>query len=186
MPSLRRAVFLDRDGIINLEIFRAGAWRPPSALSELRFAPGVDDCLAHLKRLGFLLVIVTNQPDVARGQQTVARVEEMHAVLRSRMPIDDIYVCYHDDPDDCACRKPRPGMLLKAAEDHGLDLRESFLIGDRWRDVEAGRRVACRTVLVRNESSRDQREACPTFETNSLGSAVHWIAAHSQGSASLV
>jgi D-glycero-D-manno-heptose 1,7-bisphosphate phosphatase len=177
MPDSRRAVFLDRDGVLNEVVLRDGKPYPPDSLSEFRLIPRVDECLADLKRKGFLLIVVTNQPDVARGKQTKTAVEEMHAFLASRLPIDDIYVCYHDDADECDCRKPAPGLLLDAARKHGIELKESFLIGDRWRDVETGRRAQCKTLFIDYGYREKQPEAAPTFEAKSLRSAVDWIIA---------
>jgi len=176
---MSRAVFLDRDGVLNEVVLRDGRPYPPASLAELRLMPSVDQCLADLKRLGYLLIVVTNQPDVARGKQTKAAVEEMNAFLSSRLPIDDTYVCYHDDTDHCGCRKPAPGLLLSAASKHGIKLTESFLIGDRWRDVEAGTRAQCKTLLVDYGYAERHPETRPTFQTNSLRGAVDWIIAQS-------
>lgn len=178
MPDSRRAVFLDRDGVLNEVVLREGKPYPPDSLSDFRLIPLVDECLADLKRKGFLLIVVTNQPDVARGKQTKAAVEEMHTFLASRLPIDDTYVCYHDDADGCDCRKPSPGLLLEAARKHGIAMKESFLIGDRWRDVEAGRRAECKTLFINNGYSEKHPEIAPTFEAKSLRSAVDWILAN--------
>jgi len=178
MPQSRRAVFLDRDGVLNEVVLHEGRPHPPASLAEFRIVSGAKESLADLKRLGFVLIVVTNQPDVARGKQTKAVVEEMNSFLASRLPIDDTYVCYHDDVDHCECRKPAPGLLLDAARMHGIELRESFLIGDRWRDVEAGRRAQCKTLYINNSYCEQQPEITPTFKANSLRSAVDWILAH--------
>jgi D-glycero-D-manno-heptose 1,7-bisphosphate phosphatase len=175
-----RAVFLDRDGVLNEVVLRDGRPHPPASLAELRLTPQVEECLADLKRLGYLLIVVTNQPDVARGKQTKTAVEEMHAYLASRLPIDDAFVCYHDDADHCDCRKPASGLLLEAARKHGIDLRESFLIGDRWRDVEAGRRAQCKTLFINNGYAERRPDLLATFETKSLRSAVDWIIAQTE------
>jgi D-glycero-D-manno-heptose 1,7-bisphosphate phosphatase len=143
-----KAVFLDRDGVINANLERNGRPVAPTCLAEFRILPGVEDAARRLKAAGFLLVVVTNQPDVANGLTTRATVEAMHAEVRRRLPVDDIAVCYHVDGDDCACRKPKPGMILKAAQEHGIDLAASYLVGDRWRDVEAGRAAGCRTIFI--------------------------------------
>jgi D-glycero-D-manno-heptose 1,7-bisphosphate phosphatase len=144
----RRAVFLDRDGVINRAILRAGRPHPPASPAELEVLPGVPAALDRLKSAGFWLVLVTNQPDVARGLQTRAGVEALHAILRARLPLDDIRVCYHDDPDGCECRKPAPGLLLAAAQAAHLDLGASFIVGDRWRDVAAGQRAGCQSIYI--------------------------------------
>lgn len=150
----QRAVFLDRDGVINQAIVREGKPFPPADLSELRILPGVPEALARLRAAGFRIVVVTNQPDVARGRQTREMVEHIHTALMTggahgaALPLDDIRVCYHDDGDDCDCRKPAPEMLIAAARSMHLDLVASFMVGDRWRDIEAGRRAGCTTILI--------------------------------------
>jgi D-glycero-D-manno-heptose 1,7-bisphosphate phosphatase len=145
---MNRAVFLDRDGTINAAVIRAGRPFPPSSLEELQILPGVADALGALRAAGLCLIVVTNQPDVATGVQRREVVEQMHERLRRELPIDDIKVCYHADADGCSCRKPKPGMLLEAADEWSLDLPGSFLVGDRWRDVEAGRAAGCKTILI--------------------------------------
>jgi D-glycero-D-manno-heptose 1,7-bisphosphate phosphatase len=145
---LRRAVFLDRDGVLNRALVRNGKPYPPASLHELEVLGGTDDALSELAEEGFLLFVVTNQPDVARGTQQRSLVEAMHRALRKVLPLDGFYVCYHDDADACECRKPKPGLLLTAAGEHGISLPASYMIGDRWRDVEAGQRAGCRTVWI--------------------------------------
>jgi D-glycero-D-manno-heptose 1,7-bisphosphate phosphatase len=146
MPG--RAVFLDRDGVINRAMLRAGRPHPPASLAELVILPGVPQALAHLRAAGYRLVVVSNQPDVARGVTSQAQVEAMHAVLRARLPLDAILTCVHDDADRCGCRKPAPGLILQAARQLGLDCAGSYLVGDRWRDIEAGRRAGCCTFFI--------------------------------------
>lgn len=159
----RRAVFLDRDGVLN----RAPT---PRSLAELEVLPGVPEALRLLGELGFLRIVVTNQPDVARGRQTREAVEEIHRALRERLPLDDVLTCFHDDVDRCDCRKPKPGLLTRAAAAHDIDLGGSFLVGDRGVDILAGRAAGCTTFLVPSPSSggpdggpdhrvRDLREA---------------------------
>lgn len=145
---MKRAVFLDRDGVINKAVVRDGKPYPPSNVSELEILPGVKDALVKLRQAGYLLIVVTNQPDVARGKTTKESVEEINHFLASRLPLDDFRTCYHDSADRCGCRKPQPGALLSAARMHGIDLEKSFMIGDRWRDVEAGQQSGCRTCFI--------------------------------------
>ena len=144
----RPAVFLDRDGVLNEAFVRDGVPTPPRSLEEFRVLPGVAEACAGLRRAGFVLVVVTNQPDIARGTQTRAEVDRMHQRLRSLVPLDEVCVCPHDDSDACACRKPHPGMLLDAAERLNLDLARSASIGDRWRDIEAARRAGVKAIYV--------------------------------------
>jgi len=143
-----RAVFLDRDGVINRAIVRQRRPYPPSTPAELEVLPGVDRALTALKQAGFLLIVVTNQPDVARGTTQKEVVEAINSSLASKLPIDEFFTCFHDNVDDCECRKPKPGALLAAAEKHGIDLAASFMVGDRWRDIEAGYRAGCQTLFI--------------------------------------
>jgi D-glycero-D-manno-heptose 1,7-bisphosphate phosphatase len=145
---MRRAIFLDRDGVINRAVVRAGHPYPPASMAEMEILPGVPEALERLRKIGYLLIVVTNQPDVARGTMSRSVVEEMNGYLASCLPIDEFRTCFHDTVDHCSCRKPSPGSLLDAAVLHGIDLKESFMIGDRWRDVEAGKRAGCQTIFV--------------------------------------
>lgn len=145
---MSRGVFLDRDGVINRAMIKDGRPYPPCTLKELEILPGVSEALVRLRVAGFYLIVVTNQPDVARGTQSRAEIEKMHAALARKLPLDEFKVCYHDDSDKCDCRKPKPGLLLEAAHGHRLDMASSFMVGDRWRDMEAGRRAGCRTVFI--------------------------------------
>lgn len=142
------AVFLDRDGVLNRTFVREGKPRPPASLAEFEYLPGVGTATRALTDAGFKLIVVTNQPDLATGAADASTVTAMHARLRTDLPITDILVCPHTDADDCACRKPKPGLLLAAAERFSIDLGKSFMVGDRWRDVGAGRAAGCRTILV--------------------------------------
>jgi histidinol-phosphate phosphatase family protein len=146
--ATRPAVFLDRDGVLNEVRLDDGMPRPPASVADLRLAEGAREALEGLRKAGFALVMVTNQPDVPRGATTRDAGEEINATLRARLPIDAVYVCYHDTPDDCDCRKPRPGMLRQAARDLGLDLGRSWLVGDRWVDVAAARAADVGSALV--------------------------------------
>ena len=145
---MRRAVFVDRDGVLNASIVHDGRPHPPESVAELSFLPGVRERLAELRGLGFLVVCVTNQPDVARGTVAQAAVDQINARVRDEMGLDDLLVCCHDDRDECECRKPRPGLLFEAARRLGIDLRSSYMIGDRWKDVACGTAAGCATVFV--------------------------------------
>jgi D-glycero-D-manno-heptose 1,7-bisphosphate phosphatase len=169
------AVFLDRDGVLNYPVIREGKSYPPPSVAELAIVPEAREALSDLKARGFLLVVVTNQPDVARGTQQRATVEAIHAELKSAMPLDDFFVCYHDSGDDCDCRKPLPGLLLQAAGRYSIDLASSFLIGDRWRDVEAGWSAGCRTVLIDYGYREKEPSHPPNARVSSLRAAVDWI-----------
>ena len=172
---MRRAVFLDRDGVLNRAVIcDDGKPRPPASPGELEILSGVAEACRSLRRAGFLLIVVTNQPDVARGTQRRDVIEAINDALRHQVPVDDVRVCYHDDADECACRKPRPGLLLDAADDWEIDLNNSFIVGDRWKDIAAGCRAGCRTVLIKRAYSEVER-CHPDFQAASLPEAADWI-----------
>jgi D-glycero-D-manno-heptose 1,7-bisphosphate phosphatase len=176
----QRAVFLDRDGVINEAIIRNGKPYPPASVHDTVVVGDAEPALARLKQHGFLLLVVTNQPDVRRGTTSREEVELIHAFLFANLPLDDVFVCYHDDRDKCFCRKPLPGLLLDAATKHGVDLTSSYLIGDRWRDVEAGTAAGCRTIFIDRHYDESAAIFLPNARVNSLSEAAKWIL--SQGS----
>ncbi|MBS0245066.1 MAG: HAD family hydrolase [Proteobacteria bacterium] len=143
-----KAVFLDRDGVINANVDRGGKPVAPTSVKDFRILPGVEEAVKVLKNAGFLIVVATNQPDVKTGRTSLSELEAMHAEIRRHMPVDAIKACFHVDADNCECRKPKPGMLTEAAAELNISLRDSYMIGDRWRDVEAGRAVGCKTFFV--------------------------------------
>lgn len=177
----RRAVFLDRDGVLNRAPVLNGRPLSPLRLEDVEVLPNVPEACVKLRNGGFALIVVTNQPDVARGYQSREAVQAINDLLRSLLKLDDVRVCYHDDQDGCDCRKPKPGMLLSAARDWDIDLRGSFMVGDRWRDVEAGRRAGCKTVFV-NHNYDESPPPVVDFETDSLAKAVDWIVSVAQDS----
>ena len=146
----QRAVFLDRDGVINRALVRDGKPYPPSSLDEFEILQGVPEACAELKSAGFLLVVATNQPDVGRGTLDKAAVESIHQIMCKRLPIDRVEACYHPGhrASECDCRKPQPGMLLRAARELGIDLKQSWMVGDRWRDIDCGHSAGCRTIFI--------------------------------------
>jgi len=179
--AVSHAVFLDRDGVLNRAVVREGCPYPPASLDALEILPGVADAVRRLHDAGFLLIGATNQPDVARGTQRRDVVEAMNARLLNEMPITAILVCY-EDSDDCPRRKPNPGLLLEAAETYGIDLSASFMVGDRWRDVEAGRRAGCRTVFI-DLGYTERRPDPPADHTAAdLMAAAVWILSNSERS----
>lgn len=143
-----RAVFLDRDGVINQTISRAGKLTSPRTMDEFELEPGVIDALQVLRAARFKLLVVTNQPEIARGLLKADVLHRMTARLMESLPIDEVRICPHDDADGCRCRKPRPGMLLDLACRHGVDLVGSFLIGDRATDTRAGQAAGCSTIIL--------------------------------------
>ena len=169
-----RAVFLDRDGVINRPVVRDGKPFPPASLDDLDILPGVPQALKRLHDAGFLLVVVTNQPDVAKGTQTKSVVDGIHAYMAATLPLDEIRVCFHEDKDGVACRKPKAGMLLDAARDARISLTRSFMVGDRWRDIDAGRIAGCRTIFI-DYGYDERRPHQPDATVASLAEAADWI-----------
>ena len=177
----RAALFLDRDGVVCRAVVRDGKPFPARSLQELDVLPGVEKALHKAGALGLVRILVTNQPDVARGTLARQVVEAMHERLRAELEIDDVLVCWHDDADACACRKPKPGLLLEGAGRHGVDLGKSFMVGDRWRDVEAGVRAGCRTVWIDCGYDEQGPPTAPDYRCHDLAEAVEWIGARKQG-----
>jgi D-glycero-D-manno-heptose 1,7-bisphosphate phosphatase len=172
---MTKAVFLDRDGVLNKFFLRDGVPHPPAGLDELAVYPDVAEALRRLKQTGYLLIVVTNQPDIARGTQTREAVDQINAALGEALAIDEFVVCAHDDADHCTCRKPKPGMVLGAAARHMVDLGQSFLIGDRWRDIDCGAAAGVRTVFIERGYRERAPAHAPNFVAESLGGATDWI-----------
>ncbi|CAN5676975.1 HAD family hydrolase [soil metagenome] len=165
---LRPAVFLDRDGVLNEVLERDGRPGSPRTASDLRLVDDLDH-VRRLKNAGLLVFIMTNQPDRSRGLLSPEELDTMMALIRSRVPIDDYRVCEHDDPDDCPCRKPRPGMILDLAHHWHVDLERSYVIGDTWRDIGAARAAGCASILIRRPYNLDVEADA---EAGSLAAAV--------------
>lgn len=168
----RRAVFFDRDGVLSRAVVREGRAYAPLTLKDFIILPEAAEAIAQVHRAGFLAIVVTNQPEIARGQLSWSTLAAMHQRLSDIVRVDDIYVCPHDPKDRCLCHKPQPGLLQQAAHDWNLNLSASFLIGDRWRDVVAGREAGCYTILIERIYSGTAR---PDYRTTDLCSAVRHI-----------
>lgn len=151
--TLRRAAFLDRDGVINEAPIIDGRAMSPAAESDLRLLPGVPAAVERLRTAGWALIVVTNQPDIAKGTLSASVVARMHDSLVAQLSLEAIYVCPHETTDRCECRKPRAGMLREAAAEHALDLSASWMVGDRWVDIAAGHEAGVRTILVERHYS---------------------------------
>ena len=169
-----RAVFLDRDGIINYSVVRDGKPYPPSNLQEFCYVDGIKEVLLELQRKGFQLYIVTNQPDVARGTTPRSIAESFHSKVLIDLPIKKIYTCYHDDSDKCDCRKPKPGMLYQAKSDFAVNLEGSFLVGDRWRDIDCGSQAGCTTIFV-DYGYEESLKAQPSFVVKGVREVLEYI-----------
>lgn len=170
----RKAVFLDRDGVLNRSIVVDGKPYPPRTWDEFVLVDGVEEGCQRLSDAGYLLICVTNQPDIARGLQNVDLVDRINAALMQRLGLHEVRVCAHDDGDNCECRKPKPGMLTQAAAQWDIDLGISFMVGDRWRDIDAGRAAGCGTVHI-DYGYNERRPTSPDFVCGSFEEAVDWM-----------
>ena len=171
---MNKAIFLDRDGVINHTVFRMGKPRAPYTFEEFSLIDGVSASIKAFKEAGYLIIVVTNQPDVSRGWVSRAQVDLINGHVKSCLPVDEIMACFHVDQDDCQCRKPRPGMLIEASKKWDIDLFQSFMVGDRLSDVEAGLKANCKTVLI-SESPLLPSEMLAHHQSSSLIEASHWI-----------
>jgi D-glycero-D-manno-heptose 1,7-bisphosphate phosphatase len=170
--------------VINRALEQDGKPYPPVALTDFEILPGVPEACAMLKEAGFVLVVATNQPDVGRGTLAREVVEAIHLHMAGQLPIDQVEVCYHPGAgkSDCDCRKPKPGMLLRAARELGLDLARSWMVGDRWRDIDCGHAAGCRTIFIDygyNEELKQQ----PDFRCGTLLEAARIVLANTREAA---
>ena len=172
--SRRRAVFLDRDGVINRAIVQNGQPFSPASVGEIALLPDVYEACELLKKNGFHLVVVTNQPEVARGTVDQKNVEKIHQRMSESLPIDRIEVCYDCD-DSSEFRKPNPGMLKRAARDLDVDLECSFMVGDRWRDVDCGHAAGCQTIFIDHGYAERLRKTPQDRKSTRLNSSHEFV-----------
>ena len=152
----RIAVFLDRDGTLNKAYIKKGLPVSPPSFNKLKIIRGAKKSITMLKKLNFLCIMITNQPDVARAKIKKKTVIKMNSFIKSKLKLDDIFVCYHDDKHKCKCRKPKPGLLIQASKKWKIDFSKSFMIGDRWKDITAGKKVGCKTIFINNNYKLDK------------------------------
>lgn len=173
----RRAVFLDRDGTLNHNEVVEGKPVGPSRLEDFRILPGVAEALDRFRAAGFLNIVITNQPDLTTGDIPADVIEAMHMRLRDELALDDIVICPHAKDAGCPCRKPEPGLLFTAAETWGIDLERSVMVGDRWRDINAGKAAGCSTVHIDKGYTGEPEVRGADFTVSSIEHAVEWICA---------
>ena len=171
---MNKAIFLDRDGVINKTIFRDGKPRAPYIMEDFALFEGVIEAIALFKDAGFKTIIVTNQPDVSRGWVSRESVEMINSKVQELLEVDSIQVCYHDKKDNCQCRKPKPGMLLQGGSEFNIDFSASYMIGDRYSDVEAGQLAGCQSILV-GVGDEQGTVKDPVKKVGSLIEAAKWI-----------
>lgn len=177
---MKKAVFLDRDGVINKAIIIDGKPYPPPSLDAVEILSEVKESMEALQNSNWMIFVVTNQPDVARGKISKEEVEKINNHLKNLLPIDELYTCYHDNNDFCDCRKPKPGVLTSVAKNNNIDLNNSYMIGDRWSDIEAGNRAGCKTFFI-DYSYKEKKPSNYTFQVKSLKEAVDIILGLSNG-----
>jgi D-glycero-D-manno-heptose 1,7-bisphosphate phosphatase len=175
MVAMARAVFLDRDGVLNEAVVKNGLPHAPNRLEDFRVYPEAAHALQRLKDAGYVLIVVTNQPDVARGEVKREVVEAINVRLLEALPmLDHVRICW-DDGDQSPCRKPKPGLILDGATAYGVDLAASFMVGDRWRDVDAGANAGVRTILVDRHWPERAPDHKPDFVVSSVAGAADVI-----------
>jgi len=141
---VNKAVFIDRDGVINQSNVVNRKPFAPTHLNDFFILPGVREALQKFKEAHYKTVIVTNQPDLSTGKQTLYSLNQIHSYLKTQCDIDLIKVCGHINEDQCSCRKPKPGLILDASIELDIDLTQSYMIGDRWSDIMAGQKAGCK------------------------------------------
>lgn len=171
MVNKKRAVFLDRDGVLNVPVIRDGKTYPPDSLKEFNLFSEVTQSANMLAQSGYLLIVVTNQPDVLRGKQKIEIVEEMHDFLKKELPLDDIFVAWDENGFDY---KPKIGMVVKAAKKYNIDLSASYLIGDRWRDIDCGVKAGCFTIFI-DRGYKEVLSLEPKYSCSNLLEAAQFI-----------
>ena len=167
MVKTQKAAFLDRDGVLNKAILRNGKPIPPRQLEEIELCDGTKEAIGILRSLQFEIIVITNQPDISRGNTTEEFVNTIHKVLSDALKINHFYVCAHDNSDHCECRKPLPGLIKRAGNDLRINMEQSILVGDRWSDIEAGQTIGCQCFYI-NNNYQEKKPKSPYFEVNSL------------------
>jgi len=173
--NLDKAIFLDRDGVLNQSYIVNGKPFAPRKLNDFKFVDDVENAIKILKSTGYYLIVVTNQPDVGNGLMKKEIVESMNNLMMTRLGLDAVKVCYHSQKDECDCRKPKPGMLLESSRELGIDLKESFLIGDRKGDIVAGKSVGCYSIFIDNGYSKSEQPSTADFVASNIKEAASHI-----------
>lgn len=171
---MKKAVFLDRDGVLNHVVIKNGKPCPPSDLDNLQVFEGAKESINALKKANWLVIVLTNQPDVARNITSKKNVEKINSHLKLILQFDEIYTCYHDNDDFCDCRKPKPGMLVTASRKNNIILKNSYMVGDRWSDIDAGNKVGCKTIFI-DYDYNEKRPVNFNYKVKSINEAAKII-----------
>ena len=177
-----KAVFFDRDGVINNLVFNADTkeFEAPHKVEDLQLTDNAVELLSRVKGMGFLLFLVSNQPDAAKGKTTLKTIKEIHSrldnLLRSKVMFSDYFYCYHQSSDGCFCRKPLPYFLNEAIKEYGIDITRSWMVGDQDTDIECGQAAGLSTILIETKESEKKRgKTTPSARANSLEQAINLI-----------
>jgi D-glycero-D-manno-heptose 1,7-bisphosphate phosphatase len=177
----RRAVFLDRDGVLNKAIIHEGKSYPPADVASLEFMPGAVETVRRIHNVGYLCICVTNQPDISRGTRTAESVAAINQKVVDALNLDDLFMCPHDNKDNCGCRKPKPGMLLAAAKKWNINITDSIMVGDRSSDMEAGFAAGCQTLFIPTPDITNQTIPPCTAVCNTLADVADFVEAYPKG-----
>lgn len=172
--KFNKAIFLDRDGVLNRSLVRNGKPYAPILLKDFHILSGVKKTLKYLKKKNYLLIVITNQPDIKSGKLKLNKLLKMNNILINKLKINEIFICKHDDRDCCNCRKPKNQLIENAIKKYSIDRRKSFLIGDRKKDIEAGLRSRLKTIYI-NKNYKESKPKNFDFECDNIKNALFYI-----------
>lgn len=173
----KKAVFLDRDGVINAIVSRGGKLSVPFSVNEFKVIEGAREAVALLKAHGFVCIVVTNQPDIARGNLSEKNLSAIHKYMQKETGVEAVYFCPHSKDGECNCKKPAMGMVQDAVREHGIVLAESWLVGDRWRDIQMAKNAGLKSILVVTDATKEDVVPMePDYSVKNLSEAARIIA----------
>lgn len=155
MDNKQKAVFFDRDGVLNHLVQRDGSYYSPKKFEDFRIVNEAKEVVNRVQAMGFLAIVISNQPDISRGKLKQSELDKMTDLLFKKLNVDDIFYCTHDDNNDTGCRKPAPGLFFTAQKKYNIDFNKSFMIGDTWKDVEAAKTAGISMILLDNNYNQD-------------------------------
>ncbi len=169
---LNKAIFFDRDGVLNKLVKRDGGYYSPLYFKNFQINDEAKSITNDLKKLNYLNIVISNQPEIARNRMKLSELEMMTEHLKKEIFIDDIFYCTHDDNSNCLCRKPKTGLFLDAQKKWNIDLQESFFVGDTWRDLDAGKKMDLKTIILENNCNYDLKCDIKIKKLNDLLSII--------------
>lgn len=166
-----RAFFLDRDGVINKSLLKKGKPLAPREFKQFKIIKNVDKSLIFLKKQGFKNIIITNQPDIKKGLIKNSTSKRINKEIKKKLQIDDIFICKHTDEDNCNCRKPKTGLIKKAKKKWNIDLKKSYLIGDRWRDIFLANKLKINCFYI-DKNYKERKPKKYNYKVKNLYAAI--------------